>query len=66
MFQEELLNGERASWREVITILSPGRSALSHGGGDDDDDGDVGDVGDNNNNYYTCLNYYIITWAVCL
>ena len=37
VFQEELLNGERASWREVITILSPGRSALSHGGGGGDD-----------------------------
>ena len=51
MFQEELLNGERASWREVITILSPGRSALSHGGGggnDDDDDNDDGVDGDKN------------------
>ena len=51
MFQEELLNGERASWREVITILSPGRSALSHGGGggdeNDDDNGDGVD-GDKN------------------
>ena len=51
MFQEELLNGERASWREVITILSPGRSALSHGGDDDDDDDnddcDDDDYGDN-------------------
>ena len=48
MFQEELLNGERASWREVITILSPGRSALSHGGGGGDDDDDNGDGVDKN------------------
>ena len=51
MFQEELLNGERASWREVITILSPGRSALSHGcGGGDDDDDDNGDGVDGDKN----------------
>ena len=51
MFQEELLNEERASWREVITILSPGRSALSHGGGGgDDDDDDNGDGFDGDKN----------------
>ena len=50
MFQEELLNGERASWREGITILSPGRSALSHGGGGDDDGDDNGDGVDGDKN----------------